>query len=84
MVESLRRPNTWPAYWTRVFSPNGALIQETTHAAGQLHGPYRTWWDNGAIKEEGAYIRGARAGEFRWYKDDGSLLKLQKYPHPVD
>jgi antitoxin component YwqK of YwqJK toxin-antitoxin module len=57
----------------------GVLIEEACYEAGQLHGPYRSWWHSGTAKEEGTFNRGSRVGKYRWYKLDGSLWQEHDY-----
>ncbi len=49
------------------------------YRAGQLHGPYQTWWDNGQLKESGNYDMGRRVGIYRWFKDDGTVWQTHDY-----
>jgi antitoxin component YwqK of YwqJK toxin-antitoxin module len=57
----------------------GVLTEEANYIAGQLHGPYRSWWENGTAKEEGTFNRGHRVGVYRWYNVDGSLWQEHDY-----
>ena len=57
----------------------GVLIEEASYVAGQLHGPYRSWWHNGTAKEQGTFNRGSRVGVYRWYQLDGSLWQEHDY-----
>jgi antitoxin component YwqK of YwqJK toxin-antitoxin module len=64
---------------SRVYSTAGVLTQESHFSRGELHGPYRTWWDNGQPKEQGEYVRGKRSGRYVWYQEDGLVIRTHEY-----
>lgn len=65
---------------SRVFLPTGTMVEEMHFAAGEMHGPYRCWWENRQLKEQGNYANGKRVGEYLWFKDDGTLWMSHVYP----
>jgi len=67
---------------TRVYTPGGTLVQELHYVAGQLHGPYHTWWETGLPKESGECSNGQRIGEYRWHNIDGTLSQSHNYVTP--
>jgi antitoxin component YwqK of YwqJK toxin-antitoxin module len=64
---------------SRIYSTAGVLTQESHFSGGELHGPYRSWWENGHPKEQGEYVRGKRCGRYVWHQEDGSVLKTHEY-----
>ncbi len=64
---------------SRIYTSAGILTQESHFSRGELHAPYRSWWDNGRPKEQGEYVRGKRSGKYVWYQEDGSVLKTHEY-----
>jgi antitoxin component YwqK of YwqJK toxin-antitoxin module len=41
-------------------------------AAGQLNGPYRSWFDNAQRKSEGNYVLGKMEGPWKFWQPDGT------------
>lgn len=58
---------------TRIWAPDGTLIEETVHAGGRKTGPARTWYSTGAPQSEGHFQEGARQGRWIYWRKDGSL-----------
>ena len=58
---------------SRIWAPEGTLIEEAVFADGRKTGPARTWYASGAAQSEGRFREGARQGRWIYWRKDGSL-----------
>lgn len=68
------REGTWTVWYE-----SGAKKSDATFAAGQNHGPSRTYFEGGAARSEAAFSRGLLDGVARTWREDGGVEEERRY-----
>ena len=62
-----------------IWFPNGQLRQTQDYAEGNVHGPFKSYYQDGSVETVGAYSFGERIGTWERYHEDGTLKSVERY-----